>query len=436
MARDIKKYILIVVLPAIMLVAGGIRLVSLERSRALEAVQSQLNEAARTAAKQIRAKVSLARRAGGRPEAADFPPPKHGPPPRLGRWWKPHRESECCIHELPEEELKTISACIAEFEKGDESGKIVELRHICGCTVIAPSGTITGRIYGQAPLDPVLGGYMVCVAPAGGDEAVALGMRAQAMLAAILLLLLLSTMAAGVILLVRSEKAAREESLRKTNFISNISHELKTPLTGISLFSEMIAGGSLKGDAVAQAGATINKETRRLAKLIDALLEYARLERGTRKYDIEDFSINGVIEEAAAAFGPAFKNGLKTAPCSGDPLVRADREAVRRIIDALLENALKYAGGSEVVLGAEACGNGAVEVRVADRGPGISREDSAHVFERFWRADNSVTRSTGGTGLGLAIAKELARGTGGDLRLGANTPGGCVFTLVLEAANG
>ena len=170
-------------------------------------------------------------------------------------------------------------------------------------------------------------------------------------------------------------------------------------------------------------------ESKRLSKIIDDLLDITRLERQQRTYTRVDFDVGGLLREVADLFSPSFPNGLRIASAEG--IAHADRDAARRIVSSLVENAAKYAAASgEVVLSSRAEGS-KIEITVADRGPGLTPAETRHAFERFWRADNSLTRTTSGTGLGLAIAKELAVGTGGDLSVGPNEGGGSVFTLVL-----
>lgn len=440
MSRDIKIYLLIVVLPAMLLVAGGIRLVALERERARAMAVETLDAKASELARQIAAKI---REKGC--QCRDAKPPRgphrpHDGEERDRRWWgrrgrKPG-ENGCRFHELPPEVCATIREVIDSQEQ--TLSCIVEIRHGCGCSVFSGCETpITGAIFGSAPIKPMLPSYSVCVAPAGGDAAVALDACAQAMFAAILAFLLFGTMAAGVVLLVRAARRAKAEARAKTDFLSNVSHELKTPLTSIAMFAEMLEKGGLPADAARTAAATISRESKRLGRLIDGLLEYARLDKGARKYEIAEIALKPVLEDAVAAFAPSFPQGISiSADSSSDAIVAADRDATRRIIDCLLENAAKYAPDSPVELKMAPMEDGRICVCVSDTGPGISEQDARHIFERFWRADNSVTRSTGGAGLGLAIARELAAGMGAALSYRPNSPSGAAFSLVFGASAG
>jgi signal transduction histidine kinase len=420
MRREIRIYLLIVVLPAILLVAGGIRLISLESARAHAAAVKDLDAKARAVARTMIKRL----RQEGVPPHPPHPPPHAGKAPH--GWRMKSAPETCPRHDLPPRVREVLAAVLKPGDGTRGKPELVEVRHACGCVAVAGEKPIVGSLVGHASLRPVLSDYFVCCAYEDGDAAVALGVRATAGLVGILVLLLCATLAAGVALLMRAARVAREEARQKTDFLSNVSHELKTPLTSIALFAEMLASGTLDRPSADKAAETIRKEAKRLGGLIDGLLEYARLERGTRAYALETFPLKPLVDEAVAAFAPSFPNGLSLS-CD-ESYVLGDREATRRILDCLLENAAKYAGAAGAV-SIEVAG---ARVRVCDCGPGLSAQDARHVFERFWRADNSVTRTTGGTGLGLAIARELAHGMGAELSLAPNTPHGCVFTLALR----
>lgn len=416
MPRAVRIYLLAVALPAVLLVALGIRLVVLEGGRSRQAAVTALNKQAKRVARQIKAELNACpEKRGGETHS----PPKPPPAPRPRSWWKPRRSLECTHHDIPAPYRRLIEKVVA----ASNASGVVEVRHGCGCVVAGGSVRITGKIYGKADLHPYLHDYVVCVAPRGGDAEIALGVRMQIAVSTILFILMCAGLSAGVAILVKDARKAREEVRKKTDFLSNVSHELKTPLTSITLFSEMLSSGALDAAAMQKAASTIAAESKRLARHIDSLLEYARLERGARKFSIEEVELDEIVRAAAEAFAPSFPNGLEV-ECAG-ARVKADREALRRIVDCLLENAAKYAASEAPV---KICAKDGVLV-VEDSGPGMSSEEAKHAFERFWRADNSVTRPTGGAGLGLAIARELAHGMGAELSLEHVKPHGCRFKI-------
>lgn len=418
MNRDLRIYTFFVALPAVLLVALGIRLVVLEGGRSRAAAEAELNNRALQVATAIKAEFKKLSRESFQPPAREAPKP---PPMRKKRWWRPKRQIECSQHEIPPPLRKAIDEVLARMD----TQEIIEIRHSCGCVVVAGNEEITGEILGRSTLNPFLHGYTVCTAPAGGDREIALGVHMQVAFSLILFLLLCAALSAGVVLLVRAERRARDEARRKTDFLSNVSHELKTPLTSISLFSEMLSSGTLDPAASSKATATIFAESKRLTRLIDGLLEYAKLERGARSFAKVEFDLADVANEAAEAFRLSFPSPLELD--LKPSIVVADRDATRRILDTLLENAAKYASCAPVKI---VSGEG--RITVIDDGPGMTPDEMKFAFDRFWRADNSVTRSTGGTGIGLAIAHELASGMGATLSLGANSPHGCIFALSFE----
>lgn len=244
-----------------------------------------------------------------------------------------------------------------------------------------------------------------------------------------LLLLLFTTLVAGGWMLVRAAAKARQAALQQTDFVSNVSHELKTPLTTICLCAELAAeedDPARRGEALA----SIVGEAERLSRLVANVLDFSRLERQARTYACAAFDLAALARDVGALLEERFQAHGLVLP-EGSCTAFADRDAVRQIVLNLVDNAAKYAAAAGPVALTVRTVDGRAELAVADRGPGFLNEGLAHAFDRFWRADNSVTRTTGGNGLGLAIARGLARGMGGDLTVAVREGGGSVFTLAL-----
>jgi two-component system phosphate regulon sensor histidine kinase PhoR len=227
----------------------------------------------------------------------------------------------------------------------------------------------------------------------------------------------------------------RLEQVRK-DFVANASHELRTPLTSIRGFVEALEDGAAEQPETAQRFlAKIRTHADRMAALIEDLLELSRLEAGERAASQEVVAPAEVAADAAASFAElAEKRGLRLECVDrGAPAVIGDADRLRRILENLLENALKYTpeGGHVRVTCAAAPGGGA-SVEVRDDGPGIAAEHLPRIFERFYRADRARSRELGGTGLGLSIVKHLADSIGARVEVASEPGRGTRFTVHLK----
>ena len=240
----------------------------------------------------------------------------------------------------------------------------------------------------------------------------------------------LCLLAVAVGVLVLFLRRARRDALLKTTFVSNVSHELRTPLTSLLSYAEMLSSGRCRTEEKkAKALGVILDEGRRLNRMILELLDFSRLERGTRRYETEDFDLAATVRETVERLGGRFAEHGITVEAPDAVAVASDRDTVRQVLENLLTNAAKYAakdGPVEVSVKVRA---GRVKLAVADRGPGLTRAQMKKAFAPFWRADNSTTRETNGYGIGLAVARGYARGLGGDLSVEARPGGGCTFTF-------
>ena len=261
------------------------------------------------------------------------------------------------------------------------------------------------------------------------------GVGAPLAAAAAVVLLLLSLSAAGALILVLDARRERRESEKKTSFVSNVSHELKTPLTSIRLCAEMLSEGRAKDDAAKERYlGVITKESERLTRLVDNVLDFGRLEQNRRKYDLADVDLRDVVREAAESQRSRVEAAgmeLSVAVTSEQVVCRLDRDAVSQIVVNLVDNAVKYAAeGKRLDVRVDSQGT----VTVADRGPGVPKRDRERVFERFYRCDDSLAAKSSGSGLGLSIARRLAEGMGGSLVCCEREGGGAEFKLEFGGA--
>ena len=228
------------------------------------------------------------------------------------------------------------------------------------------------------------------------------------------------------------ERCARREALEKVSFVDNVSHELRTPLTPIAMYGGMLADGAAADAATLRRwGEEIVAGADRLDRLVAGLLELGRADGGRKCYDCAEFPLERAVRAAVAATEGRFAaHGLSVA-LPEEIRVFADEGATEQIIANLIDNAAKYAADSGPVEVRAAAASGRVELVVADRGPGVAKADLERMFERFWRADDSLRRRTGGSGIGLAVARTLAEGMGGTLTAALRDGGGLEFKLAL-----
>jgi signal transduction histidine kinase len=270
-------------------------------------------------------------------------------------------------------------------------------------------------------------------APAYGDTGLGGGFfLTGSLLVGIFVVAILS----GGSLLLWQARRSESEARQKTSFVANVSHEFKTPLTTIRLYSELLEQGRVPDEARrGECLRTIGRETQRLARLVNNALDFSRLEQGRKKYQREPLDLAAetarLLDTQAprmAEAGLTLRRELPGAPLA----VVADRDALEQIVLNLLDNACKYAAdGGEVAVRLAPRPGGGAELRVLDRGPGVPPEHRERIFEKFHRVDDTLTAERRGTGLGLSIARQLARGLGGDLRFEAREGGGAVFVLSL-----
>jgi signal transduction histidine kinase len=225
---------------------------------------------------------------------------------------------------------------------------------------------------------------------------------------------------------------------QKTDFVSNVSHELKTPLTSIRMFSEMLAEGRVTGpDKQRSFLNIITAETARLTRLINNVLDFSRMERGEKKYSFASGDLAEVVRETAETFRPHLEsNGfrLNCAFPESPQIVNGDRDALAQVVVNLLSNAEKYSNGQkEIELQIERHNQPkpSVEVRVMDRGMGVPRGCEEKIFEQFYRAHDSLNSGIQGSGLGLTLARQIARAHGGDVTCEPRDGGGSCFVLRL-----
>ena len=223
----------------------------------------------------------------------------------------------------------------------------------------------------------------------------------------------------------------RERALARlrSDFISGVSHELRTPLTQIQMFAQTLLLDRVRGDEERRRSlAIIDQETRRLAHLVENILQFSRGERGTLRITRAPHDLGRLVRETADAFAPiARARGVAVDVDAEESVADVDEEAVRQIVLNLLDNAVKYGPPRQRVL-VRVRGR---EISVDDEGPGIPPREREAVFGRYKRLDRERGRAIAGMGIGLSVVRELVELHGGRVRVEEGGRGGARFVVAL-----
>lgn len=236
--------------------------------------------------------------------------------------------------------------------------------------------------------------------------------------------------------LARAVHGQNELALRRTRFVSSVTHELKTPLTAIGMYIEMLElGMDRDGETRERYFQVLKSETARLSRLIHRVLEFSRLETRNHRLVVGPGDLVAALREAERVMSEQARQGGFVLSVMSPEHVEAtfDPEAVVQILVNLIENSIKFGAASvprQITLFA-ASGESEVSFGVADLGPGISPRTLRHLFDDFYRGDDPVTRQTKGTGIGLALVRRLAGAMGGRVEARNNPTAGCTLTVTL-----
>src|SRR5438093_2873098 len=218
----------------------------------------------------------------------------------------------------------------------------------------------------------------------------------------------------------------------KSDFVSIVSHEFRTPLTGIQGFSEMMQSEDLTIDEMREYAGDINKDAHRLNRMITEMLDLDKMESGRMEIHREAVDLNAIVSEAANRMrpnAPEHPVSLRLDPMVGE--VSGDRDKLTQVMANLLSNAVKYSpDGGEIVVSTRVEGN-AVHIVVRDHGMGIPEGALATIFERYGRVESLATRHIQGTGLGLPIVRQIVQLHGGAVWVESTVGEGSVFHVTL-----
>ncbi len=245
-------------------------------------------------------------------------------------------------------------------------------------------------------------------------------------------------MVAGLVTIYHSARTVLDLSERRSQFVSAVTHELKTPLTNLRMYIEMLEQGiAATPEREQEYLGVLASESTRLSGLINNVLELSRLEKQTRRFDLKDGDLTDVLADVQSVMAENLaREGFDLRIRIGQlPVFAYDREVLVQVLINLMENSIKFGRHlpeKHIVIAADVL-DGRVQLAVSDSGPGIPKRSLKLVFDDFYRVDNDLARTTGGTGIGLALVKKFTLAMGGQVRAENNDGPGCTITLSLPA---
>ena len=261
-------------------------------------------------------------------------------------------------------------------------------------------------------------GWRLQVSPSASDELTA-RVRNRALLELVMVVLSCGIIVLGVATTLIATARERRTSALKSEFVANVSHELKTPLALVRMFGEMLQSGRVASPEKQQEYLDIIvSESERLSALIENVLDFAKVERGRGAYDFAEADVSDAVSKAVAVYKyRAEREGVEIATqIEPGILAHIDDRAIQLAVINLIDNALKYAPEGEVVLVRAEREGDQVAIRVTDRGQGVAPGDRERIFERFVRGENTLgkdARPVRGSGIGLSLVKHIAESHGG-----------------------
>jgi signal transduction histidine kinase len=242
---------------------------------------------------------------------------------------------------------------------------------------------------------------------------------------------------AGTYFVARAIRREIAVSRLQSDFVATVSHEFRSPLTAMRQLSELLALGRVSDEERRQKYYdTLVSETRRLQALVETLLNFGKMEEGARQYRFEEIDAGELVEGVVAEFAPQLATSGRRIELSRAPTrcpIEADAEALALAVRNLIDNALKYSPGQPGVSVEWGRENGAIAIRVRDRGMGIPAAEQRSIFQKFVRGSAAIAANVKGTGVGLAMVSHIVRAHGGEVRVASAAGEGSTFTILLPA---
>jgi len=254
----------------------------------------------------------------------------------------------------------------------------------------------------------------------------------------LIVVIVMSVLFIGGFLVIRSTAKELELARLKSEFVSTVSHEFRTPLMSIRYLSEMLDTGRVRGEDKKKIYyGKINKESERLSRLIENMLDFSKIEAGMKKYKFEKLSVQEVIADVAQRFKEYVADKTVTLECDvpkSIPEISADKEAISRALFNLLDNAVKYSGARPYIFLRAGLDGDSVFLEVEDRGAGMDKDDHKKVFEKFYRSSDPAHKNIEGSGIGLTLVEHIAQAHGGDVRLKSELGKGTRVSIFLPVS--
>ena len=251
-------------------------------------------------------------------------------------------------------------------------------------------------------------------------------------------ILILLVLICGIALTIRATDREARLAQAKANFVANVSHELKTPLSLLSLFSEILELGRVKNEEKRlEYYRVMRHESRRLNQVIDNILDFSKIEAGRKTYNFADGDMAEVIENVLSSYRYQITNSgfdIQTNITPDLPPVSIDRDAMTQAISNLLDNAIKYSRDVKQLSITTDQRESDLSVEIADQGIGIPRSEQAKIFEKFYRLGNGLVHDVKGSGLGLSLVKHIIEAHKGTISVESDIGKGSRFTILLPLA--
>jgi len=242
---------------------------------------------------------------------------------------------------------------------------------------------------------------------------------------------------AGAYFIARAVRRDLEVSRMQSDFVAAVSHEFRSPLTSIRQLSELLAEGRVPVEERRQVYYdTLVRESTRLQRLVEALLNFGRMEAGVRKYRFEEIDAASLVERVVAEFAPqiaASGRHIELEASAGACPIEADPEALSVALRNLVDNALKYSPGCPTVWVQWGAENARVAIRVRDRGVGIPAFERRAIFRKFFRGTAAAMANVKGSGVGLSMVRHIVAAHGGQISVVSEPGEGSTFTILLPA---